>query len=146
MRRTAWLAAPALAVLALIATRLVPGPLPDGTTLLSSGWRIRPAGRQVAVGTLPLNLVVSAEGMLFVSNNGYGENGVMRVDPVAGTAGWVRRMRAAWLGLARTGGRGADTLWVSGAGQNRLYRLINSRTGGGAPPGPSTPCSSPIQP
>src|SRR5262249_49879175 len=37
----------------------VPGALSDGSTLLSNGWRIAPAGRQLTVGTLPLNLVVS---------------------------------------------------------------------------------------
>jgi len=131
MRRPALLAVPALAVLALFATRLVPGPLGGGrATLLPSGWRIEPAGRQVSVGTLPLNLVVTGDGLVFVTNNGYGENGVMRVDPVAGTAGWVRRMRAAWLGLARTGRRGADTVWASGAGQNSVYRLVRAGLGG----------------
>ena len=131
MRRPALLAVPALAVLALFATRLVPVPLGGGrATLLPSGWRIEPAGRQVSVGTLPLNLVVTGDGLVFVTNNGYGENGVMRVDPVAGTAGWVRRMRAAWLGLARTGRRGADTVWASGAGQNSVYRLVRAGLGG----------------
>src|SRR3989454_2550576 len=51
------LALPAIAGAALLVTRLVPGSLPDGSTLLPSGWRIRPAGRAVPVGTLPLNLV-----------------------------------------------------------------------------------------
>ena len=128
MRRTALLAAPVLAVLALLATRLVPGPL-GRATVLPSGWRIEPAGRQVSVGTLPLNLAVTSDGLVLVTNNGYGDNGLMRVDPVAGTAGWIRRMRAAWLGLARTGRRGADTVWASGAGQNRVYRLVSSRLG-----------------
>ena len=73
MRRPALLAVPALAVLALFATRLVPGPLGGGrATLLPSGWRIEPAGRQVSVGTLPLNLVVTGDGLVFVTNNGYG--------------------------------------------------------------------------
>jgi DNA-binding beta-propeller fold protein YncE len=131
MRRPALLAVPALAVLALFATRLVPGPLGGGrATLLPSGWRIEPAGRQVSVGTLPLNLAVTGDGLVFVTNNGYGDNGLMRVDPVAGTAGWVRRMRAAWLGLARTGRRGADTVWASGAGQNSVYRLVRAGLGG----------------
>src|SRR6266511_4919940 len=97
MRKTSWLAAPALVGLTLVATRLVPGPLrgSGGATLLPSGWRIQPAGRQVTVGTLPLNLVVTGDGLVFVTNNGYGENGLMRVDPAAGTAGWILRVRAA---------------------------------------------------
>src|SRR3989442_9450690 len=67
---------PALAGAALLATRLVPGPLRDGTTQLASGWRIRPAGRQVTVGTLPLNLLTLSDGSVLVTNNGYGENGL----------------------------------------------------------------------
>jgi DNA-binding beta-propeller fold protein YncE len=131
MRKTAWLAAPALVGLTLIATRLVPGPLrgSGGATLLPSGWRIDPAGRQVTVGTLPLNLVVTDDGLVFITNNGYGQNGLMRVDPVTGTAAWLLPVRAAWLGLARAGARGADTLWMSGGGRNRVYRLVPSRPG-----------------
>ena len=128
MRKTAWLAAPALVGLTLVATRLVPGPL-GRATLLPSGWRIQPAGRQVSVGTLPLNLAVTGDGLVFVTNNGYGDNGVMRVDPVAGTAAWILRVRAAWLGLSRTGPRGTDTLWASGAGRNRVYRLVSAKHG-----------------
>ena len=129
MRRTVWLAAPALAVLAVVATRIVPGPV-GRATLLPSGWRIQPAGRQVTVGTLPLNLAVTGDGLVFVTNNGYGENGLMRIDPVAASARWVLRLRAAWLGLARTGRRGADTVWASGAGRNRVYRLVSAGFGG----------------
>src|SRR6266540_2992527 len=129
MRKTTWLAAPALVGLTLVATRLVPGPVRGGATLLPSGWRIQPAGRQVSVGTLPLNLVVTGDGLAFVTNNGYGDNGLMRVDAAAGTAGWILRVRAAWLGLAHTGRRGADTLWASGGGRNRVYRLVSARLG-----------------
>src|SRR5437867_105872 len=49
MLKRALLALPAIAGAALLATRLVPGSLPDGSTLLPSGWRIRPAG----LGRLP---------------------------------------------------------------------------------------------
>jgi DNA-binding beta-propeller fold protein YncE len=117
------LALPLVAGLALVTTRLVPGRLADGTTLLPSGWRIRPAGRQVTVGTLPLNLVTLSDGSLLVTNNGHGENGLMRIDPVSGRVVWSLPLRAAWLGLARSGRDWRDTVWVSGAGTNRVYRL-----------------------
>src|SRR5438034_4283643 len=100
---------PALAGAALLATRLVPGPLRDGTTQLASGWRIRPAGRQVTVGTLPLNLLTLSDGSVLVTNNGYGENGLMRIDPVSARVVWRTRLPAAWLGLARAGGGWRDT-------------------------------------
>lgn len=123
MRTRSLIALPALAGLALLATRLSPGPQPDGTTLLPSGWRIRPAGRLVGVGTLPLNLVTLSDGSLLVSNDGYGANGLMRIDPVKGEVVWQTALRAAWLGLVRTGGDWRDTVWASGAGTNRVYRL-----------------------
>src|SRR2546428_1616677 len=123
MLKRALLAVPALAGLALVVTRVMPGPQPDGTTVLPSGWRIRPAGRQVAVGTLPLNLMTLSDGSLLVTNNGYGENGLMRIDPVGGGITWRFPMKAAWLGLARSGRDWRDTVWASGAGTNRVYRL-----------------------
>src|SRR5256886_7602857 len=84
----ALLAVPAIAGLTLVAVRLTPGPQRDGTTLLPSGWRIHPAGRQVDVGTLPLNVVTLSDGSVLVTNNGYGENGLMRIDPLAGSVVW----------------------------------------------------------
>src|SRR5207247_1645960 len=78
-------------------------PQKDGTTLLPSGWRIRPAGRQVAVGTLPLNLLTLSDGSVLVTNNGYGANGLMRIEPVTARLVWRLPLRAAWLGLARSG-------------------------------------------
>src|SRR6266508_2891485 len=123
MLKRSLLAWPALAGLTLLATRLTPGRERNGTTLLPSGWRIRPAGRQVTVGTLPLNLVTLSDGSLLVTNNGYGENGLMRVDPVTGSVPWRLPLRAAWLGLARSGRDRRDTVWASGGGTNRVYRL-----------------------
>ena len=122
MRFRSLLALPALAGLAFLATRAVPGRQHDGSTLLPSGWRIRPAGRSVTVGTLPLGLVTLSDGSLMVANNGYGPTGLMRIDPVKGAVVWQTRLPA-WLGLARSGGEWRDTVWVSGAGTNRVYRL-----------------------
>src|SRR5213596_1175364 len=119
----ALLALPALAGLAFVVTRVMPGPQPDGTTVLPSGWRIRPAGRQVVVGTLPLNLITLSDGSLLVTNNGSGENGLMRIDPVGGGITWRYPLKAAWLGLARSGRDWRDTVWASGGGTNRVYRL-----------------------
>src|SRR3989454_7162010 len=123
MTKRPWLAVSMLAIAAALATRREPGPLPDGSTLLPSGWRIRPAGRQVTVGTLPLGLATLSDGSVLVTNNGYAENGLMRIDPGAGAVIWTQPLAAAWLGLARTGGGGPDTVWASGAGTNRVYRL-----------------------
>ena len=115
---------PAIAGLAVLATRLVPGRQKDGTTLLPSGWRIRPAGRQVAVGTLPLNLLTLSDGSVLVTNNGYGANGLMRIEPVTARLVWRLPLKAAWLGLARSGRDWRDTVWASGGGTNQVYRLV----------------------
>src|SRR2546430_5635174 len=88
MLKRSLLALPTIAGAALLAGRLVPGPLPDGSTLLPSGWRIRPAGRAVPVGTLPLNLVTLSDGSVVVTNDGYGENSLMRIDPGRARVGW----------------------------------------------------------
>src|SRR5712691_7238102 len=123
MLKRSLLALPAIAGAALLATRLVPGSLPDGSTLLPSGWRIRPAGRAVPVGTLPLNLVTLSDGSVLVTNDGYGENSLMRIDPVRAHVVWRVPLPAAWLGLARTGRDWRDTVWASGGTTNREYRF-----------------------
>src|SRR5260221_2456771 len=124
MLKRSRLALPAIAGAALLATRLVPGSLPDGSTLLPSGWRIRPAGRAVPVGTLPLNLATLSDGSVIVTNDGYGENSLMRIDPVRPKVVWRVRLPAAWLGLARTGRDWRDTVWASGGPTNRVYRFV----------------------
>jgi len=123
MLKRSLIALPAIAGAALLAARLVPGSLRDGSTLLPSGWRIRPAGRVVPVGTLPLNLVTLSDGSVVVTNDGYGENSLMRIDPVRAQVVWRVSLPAAWLGLARTGRDWRDTVWASGGPTNRVYRF-----------------------
>src|SRR5256712_12617937 len=117
-----WLAVSALAIATALATRLKPGPLPDGSTLLPSGWRIRPAGRQGTVGTLPLGLATLSDGSGLVTNNGYAENGLMRIDPGAGPVIWTQPLAAAGLGLAPTGADGAGPWCESGPRRHRPFR------------------------
>src|SRR5439155_713088 len=123
MLKRSLLALPAIAGAALLPTRLVPGSLPDGSTLLPSGWRIRPAGRVVPIGTLPLNLVTLSDGSVIVTNDGYGENSLMRIDPMRAHVVWRVPLPAAWLGLARAGRDWRDTVWASGGPTNRVYRF-----------------------
>src|SRR2546428_1536758 len=130
MLKRSLFALPALAGAALLATRLVPGSLPDGSTLLPSGWHIRPAGRTVPVGTLPLNLVTLSDGSVIVTNDGYGENSLMRIDPMRAHVVWQVTLPAAWLGLARTGRGLRGTGWASGGAAHPGGRLPGA---GGAP-------------
>src|SRR5216683_3302558 len=112
MRKLSWLVLPVAAGVGVLATRLVPGPRPGGSVLLPSGWWIHPAGRQVPVGTLPLNLVVLSDGQLAVPANGFGASGVRGLDPAAGRQVWTLPQHAAWVGLAGSGSAGHDTLWA----------------------------------
>src|SRR2546429_6346995 len=123
MLKRSLLAPPGIAGAALLPTRPVPGSLPDGSPLRPSGWRIRPAGRVVPVGTLPLNLVTLSDGSVIVTNDGYGQNSLMRIDPVRARVVWRVPLPAAWLGLARTGRDWRDTVWASGGPTNRVYRF-----------------------
>ncbi len=123
MRKYLWLLIPATLAAAFAARRLVPGVLAGGDILLPSGWRIHPAGRQVGVGTMPLNLLVLGDGSLAVTNNGFAANGLMGIAPESAAVTWLVPLRAAWLGLARGEG---DTVWASGGVTNRVYRLVPS--------------------
>ncbi|HUX61935.1 MAG TPA: hypothetical protein VMV32_11535, partial [Ignavibacteriaceae bacterium] len=50
-------------------------------TLLHNGWKLTPAGRQVSIGPLPLNIVVTKDGKYAItSNSGMGENSLSVVN------------------------------------------------------------------
>ena len=124
MLRKIALSVSGLLVVGVAAHRIVPGALGNGTTVLASGWRISPAGRQIPVGTLPLNILRLANGQIVVTLNGHSANGLWRID--AGTGKIVDSLpfKAAWLGLAHRGTPAADTVWASGGSTNRVYRVI----------------------
>ena len=130
MLRKIALSVSGLLIAGVAAHRLVPGALGHGVTLLPSGWRIAPAGRQVPVGTLPLNLLRLANGQIVVTLNGHSANGLWRVDPATGRMVDSLPFQAAWLGLAHRGTPAADTVWAAGGSTNRVYRVIY---GDGAP-------------
>src|SRR5260370_25790649 len=89
MRKLSWLLLPVAAGVGVLATRLVPGPRPGGSVVLPSGWRIHPAGRQVPVGTLPLNLVVLSGGQLGVTANRFGASQRRRLDRATRRPAWT---------------------------------------------------------
>src|SRR3989449_240399 len=64
-----------------------------------------------------------SDGSVIVTNDGYGENSLMRIDPVRAHVVWQVTLPAAWLGLARTGRDWRDTVWASGGATNRVYRF-----------------------
>src|SRR5579883_842869 len=98
------------------------GPLPDGSFLLNSGWRIHAAGKQVPVDTMPMSSVVSRDGKyLLVLNGGYNPPSVSVID-VAGTRELSRTPVAdAWLGL--TFSPQGDRVYVGGGSKAAVYEF-----------------------
>jgi YVTN family beta-propeller protein len=77
-----------------------PGPLPGGGSLLVSGWRIQPAGRQVPLDTLPMSSALSKDGRhLLILNGGYNPPSisVLRTDSMQEIG--RTPVADAWLGL-----------------------------------------------
>jgi YVTN family beta-propeller protein len=117
----------AVLVLALtLSSQTVPreqvGPQPDGSFLLSSGWRLRPAGRQVPLDTLPMSCALSKDGKyLVVLNGGYNPPSLSVID----TAGQRELGRTpvpdGWLGL--TFSPDGHTLWVGGGSRAAIYEF-----------------------
>ena len=77
-----------LSLAALLVSQPAPreqvGPLHSGGFLLNSGWRLQPAGHQVAVGTLPMSTALSPDGkFLLALNGGYNPPSISIVDVAA---------------------------------------------------------------
>ena len=77
MKVTKLLALPILLIISLALVsqsppRLTPGELPDGSHQLVNGWRVKPAGRQIRLDTMPMASVTSPDGKyLIVLCGGY---------------------------------------------------------------------------
>src|SRR5581483_8328389 len=96
-----------------------PGRLSDGTTLLPNGWRIAPAGRQLQVGDLPLNLSPTPDGkFLVVMNNGLAKPSLSMIDVSSWTVTATTPIDHAWYGLAWH--PDGTKLYASGANQNTV--------------------------
>jgi YVTN family beta-propeller protein len=100
------------------------GPAAGGTALTPIGFTITPAGRQSALGDLPLNAVASPDGRwLVVSNDGQGTQSLQVVDTTTGTVTQTLRYpppKALFVGLAFT--PDGTTLYASGGGNNLIRR------------------------
>jgi YVTN family beta-propeller protein len=99
------------------------GPQPDGSFLLNSGWKITPAGKQVAVDTLPMSSVVSRDGKyLLVLNGGYNPPSISVINLAAGTELSRVRVPDAWLGLALS--PKGDQVYVGGGSKASVYEFL----------------------
>jgi len=96
-----------------------PGVQPDGSVLLTNGWRLTPAGEQVTVGEFPLGMALSPDGgYLAVTNNGYTGHSVSIIDVQDKKETWRIPVESGWLGICFSpdGGR----LFVSGGSSNNI--------------------------
>jgi len=98
------------------------GFLPDGGFLLNSGWRVKPAGTQVPLDTLPMSSVLSADGrVLLVLNGGYRPPSISVLDTRDGHEIGRTPVGDAWLGLALS--PNGKLLWVGGGSQAAIYEF-----------------------
>src|SRR3954451_7535873 len=89
------------------------GPLPDGSFLLNSGWRLDPVGRQVPLDTLPMSTALSPDGRyLLVLNGGYRPPSISVIEIAAARVVSTTPVPDAWLGL--TFAPNSDLLYVGG--------------------------------
>lgn len=122
-------ACPLVALAALLCSQPAPreqvGPLSGGGFLLNTGWRVKPAGRQVPLDTLPMATALSPDGKyLLVLNGGYRPPSISVLD--AATMKEVGRtpVADAWLGLTFTpNGR---TVYVGGGSQASVFEFTFS--------------------
>ena len=102
-----------------------PGSEGGGIVLLPNGWRIKPAGRHLPVGDLPLAMVESADGRyVIVTNNGYAKPTLTVVDVERFLVKSKLTMEHAWLGLAW--GPDRMRLYSSGAGGSTVDEVAFS--------------------
>src|SRR5438128_12295758 len=96
-------------------------------TLLPNGWKLTPAGRNIPLGDLPLNMAVSAsKKWIAVTNNGYGTQTLQLINPwTEKQAHWIEIPKS-WYGLKFSGND--KYLYASGGNDNRIlkYAVINN--------------------
>jgi YVTN family beta-propeller protein len=99
----------------------LPGPLPEGGTLLPNpaGWVLTPAGYQISVGDLPLGMTLSPNGKyLAVTNNGYSSQFVSIIDTISCSEIQRLPLDKSFHGIAFS--PDDNSLYVSGGRGNKI--------------------------
>ncbi|AMV37291.1 bifunctional YncE family protein/alkaline phosphatase family protein [Planctomyces sp. SH-PL62] len=95
------------------------GPV-EGGYLLPNGWTITPAGEQVVLPDLPLNILPLADGKrVLVSNSGYNDHDLSLIDLEKKKVVARQNVRQSWFGLAHD--PATDRLWWAGGGSGLLH-------------------------
>ena len=98
------------------------GPQTDGSVLLPTGWRIRPAGTQIETDTFPMASALSPnKKFLAVLHGGYNPPTIVMLDPATLKQIAKVELPDAWLGLSFSpNGR---SLYVGGGARAMVYAL-----------------------
>ncbi len=92
-------------------------------TMLANGWKVTPAGEQIILSDLTLNIVISPESRYaFVTSNGYNSHDLTVVDLADRKIVASETVRQSWFGLAADFKTGR--LWWSGGGNGKLHTLV----------------------
>jgi YVTN family beta-propeller protein len=115
-----------------------PGQTEDGY-LLPNGWRLTPAGRQVELTDLPLNIIALTDGRALVATSGYNAHQLTLVDIASGEKLAKVEQPQSWFGLVLNAKSG--DLWWSGGGAGLLHRYAakGSKLTPTEPPAPLKP-------
>jgi DNA-binding beta-propeller fold protein YncE len=98
------------------------GPQPDGTVVLNTGWKVKPAGVSVPIGTLPMSRVVTRDGgTVFVLNGGFNPPSVSVLDAAGKRERQRLPMPHAWRGLALSADE--QTLYAGQGSQPKISRF-----------------------
>jgi YVTN family beta-propeller protein len=99
----------------------------ENYTLLPNGWKLTPAGDQVGIGELPLNLIITKdEKYALTSNSGTKENSISVVDLTAEKEIQRIKVDKTWRGLVFN--NDDSKLFASGANNNLIY-IYNFKSG-----------------
>jgi YVTN family beta-propeller protein len=113
-----------------------PGPTTKGF-LLPNGWTITPAGKQVPLSDLPLNLIPLADNRhALAATSGFNKHELSLVDLKELRVVANQAVRQSWYGLALS--KLQDHVWWSGGGAGMLHEFVLkdgnlSRTGSAEP-------------
>jgi DNA-binding beta-propeller fold protein YncE len=102
------------------------GPLPEGGTLLNTGWRITAAGRTIPLGTLPMSHALSPDGRyLAVLNGGFERPSISVIDLKAEHEISRISIDDGWRGLAFSAS--GDKLYAGNGGRPTVQEFTFSK-------------------
>ena len=94
----------------------------EAGVLLPNGWRLTPAGQQVLLTDLPLNIGFTADGQhAIVATSGYNAHELALVELATGKKLAVETVKQSWFGLAQD--PQTNRIWWSAGGEGRLHAL-----------------------